>query len=300
MCRKLSKVMISQLACLHISKKHTIVPIHWNEDVLTWSTCLRELRFFLNRGPASAVVIPEGAHLYVGVEAYRFVLQVICGLHSELLGETEVMGQFKNFMEAQVGSDSLTSVFQKFAQAVWSDAKKIRSEFLQDFGSQSYGSIARGWVRETSQIHVLGYGHLAQEMEPWLAKVSTPLTFHVRHPEKAQSNHPVQPLAAGGRVSGAVIVAAGLSDEDLIAWLTLHVEECLDVIVDLRDQSQPQQWAAFAKKTYCLKDAFDRVSQGSERRRERAIAALTAIDAKVSEQVSRQVVRPFGWDDLCA
>ena len=66
---------------------------------LEWQTCLRRIQF-LNRFENSALIeaaetdklVPPTVEVYRGNEAYGFLLEVICGLNSPLLGETAVMG----------------------------------------------------------------------------------------------------------------------------------------------------------------------------------------------------------------
>src|SRR5207253_8864098 len=71
---------------------------------LEWRTCLRRILFLNqvdNRSLIAAVesdqLSPATLEIYRGFDAYRFLLEVICGLNSPLIGETAVMGQFREF-----------------------------------------------------------------------------------------------------------------------------------------------------------------------------------------------------------
>ena len=71
---------------------------------LEWQTCLRRILFLHsndNRAVIEAAevgkVVQPTVEVFRGQEAYRFLLEVICGLNSPIVGETAVMGQFKEF-----------------------------------------------------------------------------------------------------------------------------------------------------------------------------------------------------------
>src|SRR5258708_36513750 len=69
---------------------------------LEWQTCLRRI-LFLNRFENSALIeaaendsmFPGSMEIYRGRDAYGFLLEVICGLNSPLLGETQASEQIK-------------------------------------------------------------------------------------------------------------------------------------------------------------------------------------------------------------
>src|SRR5258708_12405223 len=71
---------------------------------LEWQTCLRRI-LFLNRFENSALIeAAENDALFSGsIEIYRargaygFLLELICGLNSPLLGEPAMMGQSPDF-----------------------------------------------------------------------------------------------------------------------------------------------------------------------------------------------------------
>ena len=77
---------------------------------LEWQTCLRRI-LFLNSSDNRAVIeaaevgkaTPPTVEVFRGEEAYRFLLEVICGLNSPIVGETAVMGQFKEFSLQEIG-----------------------------------------------------------------------------------------------------------------------------------------------------------------------------------------------------
>ncbi len=129
-------------------------------------TCLRSIVISENPKPVKAL---ESYEFYSGREAFRFLLEVICGLHSPMFGETEVFGQFKDFVSKnrrEFGSEMIYVV-----NSLLQEAKKIRKDYLQNLGCASYGSLLRKHLRSTDQdIHIIGAGSLSQDLLPWLAK----------------------------------------------------------------------------------------------------------------------------------
>lgn len=237
--------------------------------------------------------------IYVGEAAYQFCLEVICGLRSPLVGETEVMGQFKMFLDCYKGESTFDELFRKFAHSLLGDAKRIRNKFLKDLGSQSYGGLARRWVKDSSEVHILGYGHLAQEMIPWLTKGETQVHVYVRSPKRVKQ--PSVKLHDFNQrnliIKGALILAAPMSNAEIEAWLQSH-DARFQTIIDMRETSRTQP-LELAVQQYCsLQDAFDLVEKGREKRQIQAKMARAAIREIAQERCSEQMIRPFGWEDL--
>ena len=107
---------------------------------------------------ATAIAAPPEA--VFDKEAYALLLELVCGLHSPILGETEVQAQFKTFASeaASAGRDTLG----RLCQRVLRDAKYVRSTHLQGFGAHSYGALALRHFRG-SRLAVIGAGALAAE-----------------------------------------------------------------------------------------------------------------------------------------
>src|SRR5262245_2537883 len=139
---------------------------------LQWQTCLRCISFLhrSEQGPQ----ISSGKHgleIYRGREAYEFLLEVICGLHSPLVGENAVMGQFRKFRTSGAFPGTTWGKFLRdLTTDLLVDARQVRHHHLQNLGSQSYGSLIRKHLKGQSSVAVLGAGSLAREILPWLTE----------------------------------------------------------------------------------------------------------------------------------
>ncbi|MGE0634045.1 MAG: hypothetical protein AB7O96_16645 [Pseudobdellovibrionaceae bacterium] len=280
-----------------------------------WRTCVRSLWIgFVNDHELPQVSeLANPFDCLIGESAYGFLLEVICGLRSPLIGETEVAGQFRNFYASQDLAQSYFSLeWKKLFSSLMSDLKWIRSTHLIGLGSQSYGSLARRLLRDHSGITMIGGGHLAQEILPWLSKDHTEnadssLSCVVRRKD-ARDTLSVQfprvsfcsfeslfPLS-----NQALIVAAPLAAAEFNKWLAKH-DVSLKTIIDLREDSQTDVIHGSKKVTVLtLNDFFQMIQQNKSQLEEKVQQARHAILGRTQERFQEQSIRPFGWDDVCA
>jgi len=267
---------------------HRIKPGRFSEAlaVPVWSTCLRSLAF-----SAQTEALLAGDETFAQVEAYRFLLEVLCGLKSPIVGETEVFGQFKQFSQEWLKVDPARApLIQKILQ----DVKAIRHAHLLDLGVQSYGS----WIRHNlkfERVHFLGAGHLVGEILPYLSKKGCAVEVHTREPGKYPAYN-AHALTEKKFDHGALIVAAPMSATEIHSWLDDKVPQQL---IDLRDSSSADRMS-FTGLTHALVDIFsaiEKTKQGLEPRLEAAQKAIIECSRRAS---ALGIVRPQGWDDLCA
>ena len=117
---------------------------------------------------------------YYGYDAYHFLLTVILGLHSDILGENEVFHQFRksfygindeneiNYLE---NTNILKDYIKKLCMDLTFDSRIIRTNFMQSLGEISYGGVAKQILRKeksSKNILVLGTGQLALSLIPWI------------------------------------------------------------------------------------------------------------------------------------
>jgi glutamyl-tRNA reductase len=274
--------MLQEFSILHRRKPF----VFEHTDARTWITCLRSLKF----GASHSMDLHD--EFYSGADAYRFVLEVVCGLHSPIVGETEVLGQFKIFAQAWLKEDSR---WTSLVQRVLADAKAIRSTYLNRLGHQSYGS----WLRKNlkpKHIHILGAGNLTQEVLPYLLKQATRVTLHVRDPKRVTFHCDVQNIRDRGFDHGALIVAAPMNAQDIRTWLNGKTP---NQIFDLRDNSNTDP-LQLKTEQHGLHDIFTQIEQTKTKLK----PLIEQVKHKIylcSQEANHQVlIRPQGWDDLCA
>ena len=266
---------------------HRLKPARFSEasEIPVWATCLRSLAFA--PGP---VEISDADELYARGDAYRFLLEVVCGLKSPILGETEVFGQFKQFSQEWLKIEPQRA---SLVQKILTDAKSVRSQYLIELGVQSYGS----WIRHNLQgkrAHFLGAGQMVREILPYLRKKGCAIEIHTRDPRK-YIDFNAHALSAGRFDRGALIVAAPMGADDIVKWLAGRTP---DQVIDLRDDSSIDR-LDLGVKTVRLSDIFSEIAVTRAKLQPRLEAAQKAIHECSQRAASLAIVRPQGWDDLC-
>ena len=102
-----------------------------------------------------------------GQQAYLYLLETICGLKSKLLGENEIVAQFKEaYKQFNLNSERdgrLLLILEK----LFKDAKEIRTDHMVGLGLKTYASITRrhlsGRMR-AEKVLILGSGQLSEDL----------------------------------------------------------------------------------------------------------------------------------------
>lgn len=263
-----------------------------NSSSSVWETCIRVLGLSLQH--ENNFDSEKAYATYHGPKAYHFLSRVAAGLESPIVGETEVFGQFKNWLEQNPR-------WQQLGKMILEDVKLVRRQFLEGLGAQSYGSWARKKLENQSHVMMVGCGQLGQEILPWLSKSDRQVTVVVRNVEsyKQFETGSVQVMNASQvqEWSGALLILAPLPEQELKDILA---KSKFKLIVDLRDISgkfwskQEQQ-----QPVHTLDDAFSDLKKF----REMGQSQIDSAEKKLQElaYLRTQTVqnRPFGWDDLC-
>lgn len=279
------------------------------EHGAVWKTCLRQVLICDEQELCEHALLDNDLVLQ-GEDAYHFLIEVLCGLQSPIIGETEVLGQFRLFVEARKSAGD-TRFFdnQKWLQFIFSEVKRIRTEHLVGIGSHSYGSLLRRFSKESDSISLLGSGHLASEIIPWLSHKKE-LSVFARSPEKAwplKEKIPhlqVHSLKCHQELNETIIIAAPISDEFLVAKI-LNSKHKVRTVYDLRGELNNLEMLLSKEvgsqiQVIPLKEFFstlehhkleleNKVKEIQEIIRERSLAFVNRIE-----------LRPHGWDDICA
>lgn len=276
---------------------------------LRWQTCLRRI-VLLNRAENISLIAAarSGSEIYRGKDSYRFLLEVVCGLRSPLIAETQVLGQFRDFCaKAKFPPTSWGWFLRHLTSDLMVDAKAVRSRHLERLGSHSYGGLVRQHVKGIPSVALIGAGQLASEIVPWLIGKAH-LTLFCRNPLRAQAlvdKHPQIQLeqftmahAGQGNGETALVIAAPLTAREIQNWVELQ-NRCFVKSIDLRAEATTDPLRilfpvlVLSEFLAAVKDDRSHVASQVE-------AAQAEIELAVERQADQARFRPFGWEDLCA
>ena len=230
--------MINELVIVNL-RPNGSEPIPDGLTNLQWQTCLRRIVFLHQSEPRDFADKP-GSQTYFGRDAYQFLLEVICGLHSPLVGENAVMGQFRQFRNtAQFPNTAWGKFLRKLTTDVLVDARQVRHRHLEGLGSQSYGSLIRKHLKGQSSVAVLGAGSLAREILPWLTDARV-FYRNWQHAQDLKDEHPhIQLQQLGTSDAGwksetaSLVIAAPMHSAQINEWLAAQ-KVSFSMILDLR------------------------------------------------------------------
>jgi len=269
-----------------------------------WKTCLREIAI-LDARQIGAGDLRAGDQLHLREDGYAFLLEVICGLHSPILGETEVFGQFKNFAQRAQDTPGWRCT-APWIQRLIADAKRIRTNHLIGLGGRSYGQLARTRLEPCSRVFVLGAGHLAGETLPWLEEKR--VDVFCRRPESA--THLIE-RHAGARLRpmdaaideedgpAGLIIAAPMTSVEIVEWMR-NLGCAIDTVVDLRGESPKDPLVGVAARVIHFNEILEDLETNCRFATARVERARAEIRERAQEFWDRYEIRPFGWEDLCA
>ena len=259
-----------------------------------WRTCMRQVAFV-----DEACAIPSGVPAWHNEAAYAHLLEVVCGLHSPIVGETEVLHQFKVFAD---GLSTAQSHWRELCARLLADARTIRSTHLIGLGSRSYGSAVRRHVRDCPRVAVIGTGVLAREIVPFLARTDRILDLWGRRAECsiAAPGLTYRPLGipmARIAESAAMVVAAPVKAFAIAELAGRYRYPSL--LIDLRAEGAHDPPPPIAP-TVTLADVFAEFDAVARETESRVVAAKAAIAHCATAFAGRARLNPFGWHDLCA
>ncbi|MGZ3774333.1 MAG: hypothetical protein ACXVCY_11995 [Pseudobdellovibrionaceae bacterium] len=280
------------------------------QDAAIFKTCLRKVLFCTEQELNSySDFIEKDDQVLRGENALTLLLEILCGLHSPIIGETEVFGQFKNFVESrkQLG-DWIFSDHQKWLNFLMTEIKRTRAQHLVGLGSQSYGSLLRKYSKEQSSITVCGSGHLAQEILPWLSQKDA-LQVLCRDPGKLPSfdeKYKFKNLTVTSYnesiLGEAMVIAAPLSDSRILELIGL--QNTPTAIYDLRGEENDlasMLASQFPQVTLMgLHQFFAEIEETKKDTQVKLQAIKQDLFNKSVAFMQRTELRPLGWDDLCA
>lgn len=277
-----------------------------------WKTCRRELLFLSEQEVADLSLNlnylkkhKPHSEPYSLTESSKFLTEILCGLHSPLLGETEVFGQFKNWYQSQLDAGNSWAIqSQDWVQNIYTIVKEVRSSHLRGLGSERYGAWIRRMLSAGDTVDFIGSGQLVEESLEWLA--GYPVRIWARDPAKALTKKWLADAVKNGTVellelnqwatdslakdSRVTVIAAPLSLEDVKKYLRPE-----ERVLDLRQDS-----VSLGENWITLADCFKDFESSKKFRNKQYQSACDEISRKVDSLSMQSHLRPFGWDDLWA
>ena len=269
-----------------------------------WKTCLRTIICVDEQSLTSVLSLAIQNNLTLSVlqdsEAYRYLLEVICGLKSEVVGETQVLGQFKIFLQE---TEKLHknyylnnyAVFQNLLQ----DCKELREKHIHHWGGSSYGSLTRKITEHSENVCVIGNGQLAQSLLPWMKEKN--IALFGRSPKNATeqvlSIAMIQQQVATADGKSSLVIAAPI-DNSFLKSLLLKVS--FQQIIDWRTEAALENAMLPPAAKYHSFQHLAGFMKNEKIKRQQHISALgEVIGRKINAWAERKLLRPQGWDDLC-
>ncbi len=267
--------------------------------ILVWKTCRRQI-LFLSEEFSAGENSPSG-QIFSGADAEAFLAEVLCGLQSPLLGETEVFGQFKAWWKSLPEDLTWKRIHRQKIESLFSLVKSVREQVLCGSGSQSYGSLLRRYLPgDGQQVDLVGAGHLVQELIPWLQNKRS-YRIWCRSPEKISFSHEafaVVPMQASTELLPVVVIAAPLSHEELNQWLQERQFSKSHLLFDLRSNSTEFEPFLRPSKHFTLQDFSTLREETQSEQAELLNRSRVLIGRWSDEQKAKSQIRPYGWDDL--
>jgi hypothetical protein len=212
-------------------------------DACVVKTCLREVQV-TTRSAFDLGDVPAGASgagdLYMGADAYGFLLRLATGLESEIAGETEIFGQIKqSWRDYETAHPDNARRLRPWMQRLLQETKEIRSEYIVGLGSATYGSLTRRLLggRAAGTTLLVGAGQLAATILPYLD--SNDLRIYNRSPARAFE---MLKAARERDASYKISVLEPTLEAELSAWRAARdVILCVPVDAD-RDAPRAAAW----------------------------------------------------------
>ena len=267
-----------------------------------WKTCMRTIVCFdgpqLSHVQSKAKLLNLELEILKDGDAYQYLLEVICGLKSEITGETQVLGQFKTFL-SDIEKSHRSFYLNHYAlfQSLLQDCKELREKHIQNWGGSSYGSLTRRMLEKFPHVSVLGNGQLAQSLLPWMKEKS--VVVHGRTPRgQEERSLDLESFKANvGYKCRSLVVAAPVQNSFLTQ---LFAEGNFGQIIDWRTEASLEAVDLPAGIQYHSFKHLAAFMESEKAKRDKHIDLLkTVLQEKTDKFSNRKQHRPQGWEDLC-
>ena len=299
-------------------------------NVFVLRTCQRTLLMGFNEGPQNLIkkinhkactnsALELESEEFLGHSAYEFLLETICGLKSRILGENEIVHQFKEAYAQFLSHSNPNRHVQNTLEKLFKDAKKIRTQHLKELGLQTYAGIVRKILMDkligsdfSTPILILGSGQLAEDIVKICYRKFN-LTISARNEEKLkemQDQYPIHTLSWFNplEISKYPIIINTIGTQDILfdhkfflSWKLNHSHNThLDeLFIDLSEPSPIESHFLLEDGLWRLQDIFKQGEKHSQKREEKLKEAQKAIQGVCQNRIDNLTFQiPFGWEEL--
>lgn len=275
-------------------------------SVFVLSTCQRTIVLSFNRYPFKSTDLPDH-ELHSGEAGYLFLLETICGLKSKLIGENEIVGQFKEAYKIYASSTLKDTKLLIVLEKLFQDAKLIRTQHLIGISQKTYASLTRRHFQKVRARHIVivGSGQLAEDLINQFKKKSK-VSICARNSARVAllaATHQIEvipweklpELASEAFIANTVGDQCTLFDEDFFStWASAHNEK---LFVDLGSPSTIRSSLGIEEGVVRLDDIFQEgaVVEGHKQKQiDLAKAAMLAMTQKRKALFESKLSRSLG------
>ncbi len=281
-------------------------------DCFQISTCQRTL-FLTVLHPQIKKTFSDARRLFIGPDAYEFLLRFSSGLESEIKGETDVFGQVKTaFKNLSSQNPRLAELFHPVFQKLFEDTKEIRAQFLQGIGGNTYGALARRLLSpsESDRVLVIGAGDISKSVSPYFSDFH--LTIWNRSSGRLQDLHQdfVKKGIQATLLSEESSLLKAMTEATMIIIATpfgTEVETLLDQTLNSSSKSkrilhlgaQLKETAKLNFECLSLTDLFEMEKEQGQLREKQVRQAMQACHERaLLRSLARSIHIAHGWEDL--
>jgi glutamyl-tRNA reductase len=232
---------------------------------------------------------------YCGSEAYAFLLEIICGLQSKLLGENEIVGQFKTAYKDYLTQNNRCNNLLMIIEKLFQDAKDIRTNYLIGLCQKTYSSIARKHIInkfQAKEVLILGSGSLAEDLINQFKKYND-IYICARNDEKLrqlEKQHSVKTISWNNFsdilrfpfIANSIGASQVLFNQDFfMSWKNRHQQK---LFVDLGSPSCIQTSLSYNEGVMMLDDIFKEGAIHESRKKEQISQAKLALSNIVEKR----------------
>jgi glutamyl-tRNA reductase len=273
------------------------------------ATCQRTIVLSYEALPFTAALpLHEKAE---GSEAYLYLLETICGLKSKLLGENEIVGQFKAAYQQFVSLEARDSRLLVVLEKLFKDAKEIRTQHLIGIGQKTYAYLTRrhfAGKMKGAPILILGSGQLAEDLINQFKKRS-PIVLCARNSTRAaelaeQHGCTVLPWGEKAQWSEFAFIANTIGFEGVLldetffkTWAHKHAQR---LMVDLGSPTCLQTTLKKDEGLLRLDDIFAEGALMEDQKRSRIMLARQAMQDLVTRRTRLLEEKQLKWQTAMA